>query len=153
MLNKFMIIIFVLFNSSVLNAGENNIIKGHINDEVKVNSRVVKADRGPYFQDSYFDKLKLKEKGFYTAQYRVLFYAAELNLVVFVELIGLFEEADRKVINSYSLPLLHNFYYENIKIKEWKSFNEFSLIHDDGHIINIKMLGDDNFKVEYNLKK
>ncbi len=117
MFNKFMIIIFVLLNSSFLNAGENKVIKGLINDEVEVNSRVIKVDRGPYFQDSYFDKLKLKEKGFYNAQYRVLFYAAELKLVVYVELIGLFEEADRKVINSYCVPLLHHFHYENIKIK------------------------------------
>lgn len=116
----------VTFTSSVY-AIELQTLNGRKHDISNwVDASVVDLELGPEMPVEIFKALDdaIKKK-YASAQYRLVFTTAEIYDILSVDLLAIWEEGDRVLIDSYCLPLDG---YINMKFKRWNSYNNFDLI-------------------------
>ncbi len=99
-----LLIFFLSFSNSY---SESEIFQGSKTTEFSADPSVIGVYIGPSFPKSEFEKLNLPER-FYEAHYRLIYNYGEIYYCITAELIGLFEESDPEIINSYQIPLLGN---------------------------------------------
>lgn len=148
-------LIFMLLFSSVAFAGEQiKILPGELKKKSLADPFLVGLSDGPLFAKAEFEKLNLPNTQFDAAQYRVTYARHEIYLSIFVELIGLFEDLGRTVLNTYMLPLEEAYDIDrgNLKSVHWLSPDSFELIverpdHEDAKL-RVSALPNGQFKIE-----
>lgn len=151
MIKIFFVVCFLAIFTPSLYATELEILNGRKRDiRNTVDSSVVDLKLGPEMPVEIFNALDdVIKKKYVSAQYRLVFTTAEIFYILSIDLLAIWEEGDRVVIDSYVLPLVG---YINIKFIKWHSYNNFDLILESfkkERFVNITIMPGGKFVMKF----
>jgi len=114
-------------------------LKGRENAAIEVAPSVDRIYNGPEFKKGSLKKLELPD-GFYSAYYRILIGAQEVEQFIIIELIGLHGEAKPEKLFSNYLPInkiLIGYLKEELAFKKWLNEKAFVININGDKVIDI----------------
>ncbi len=128
MLRTIIVLLLFAFCNDNLLAQDNEIIEGvKLDVETGVDPNVVGLYIGPDFPDNVFSKINRQfESKYYSFNHRIIISSAEIYKYLFIDLLATWDENDRVLISSYTIPKLSGFII--IDFIKWNSWDSFKLL-------------------------